>query len=80
MGIVGLSTVPSLLPRRFAIRWKAFVREGFEGLLGARIIVPLERKAAQMARRPSRAQDRLPLERGFARYTGGSVNLRVKLD
>lgn len=31
MGIVGFSTVPSLLPRRFAIRWKAFVREGLKG-------------------------------------------------
>lgn len=80
MGIVGFSTVPSLLPRRFAIRWKAFVREGFEGLLGAQYLVPLEGKTAQMARRSPRAQDRLPLERGFARYTGGSLNLRVKLD
>ena len=61
-------------------RWKAFVREGFEGLLGARNLVPLEGKTAQMARRSPRAQDRLPLERGFARYTGGSLNLRVKLD
>lgn len=29
MGIVGFSMAPSLLPRRFAIHWKAFVREGF---------------------------------------------------
>lgn len=55
-------------------------REVFEGLLGARNLVPLEGKTAQMARRSPRAQDRLPLERGFARYTGGSLNLRVKLD
>ena len=53
---------------------------GFEGLLGAQNLVPLEGKTAQMARRSPRAQDRLPLERGFARYTGGSLNLRVKLD
>ena len=55
-------------------------RGGFEGLLGAQNLVPLEGKTAQMARRSPRAQDRLPLERGFARYTGGSLNLRVKLD
>lgn len=53
--------------RRFAIRWKAFVREGFEGLHGARIFVPLEGKAAQMSRRPSRAQKPLPAGRVSAR-------------
>ena len=53
--------------RRFAIRWKAFVREGFEGLLGARFFVPLEGKAAQMSRRPSRAQKPLPAGRASAR-------------
>lgn len=53
--------------RRFAIRRKVFVREGFEGLLGARFFVPLEGKAAQMSRRPSRAQKPLPAGRASAR-------------
>ena len=64
--------------RRFAIRWKAFVREGFEGLLGARIFVPLEGKAAQMSRRPSRAQKPLPAGRVSARQEdrSGGTNAR----
>lgn len=65
--------------RRFAIRWKAFVREGFEGLHGARIFVPLEGKAAQMSRRPSRAQKPLPAGRVSARQEdrgGGGTNAR----